>query len=74
MPLAARAGMLVVVGWNMAERAEFARLVSLSWRTAVVLLATFGLTLARDLITGISVGCGLAAVFAAGARFRTRRA
>ncbi len=74
VPLAALAGMLVVVGWNMAERVEFARLVRLSWRTAVVLLATFGLTLARDLITGISAGCLLAALFAAQARFRTRRA
>lgn len=74
VPLAALAGMLVVVGWNMAERAEFVRLVSVSWRTAVVLLATFGLTLARDLITGISAGCILAALFALEARFRTRRA
>ena len=74
VPLAALAGMLVVVGWNMAERVEFARLVRLSWRTAVVLLATFSLTLARDLITGISAGCILAVLFAAEARFRTRRA
>ena len=74
VPLAALAGMLVVVGWNMAERVEFGRLVRVSWRTAVVLLATFGLTLARDLITGISAGCILAVLFAAEARFRTRRA
>ncbi|MBP6546202.1 MAG: SulP family inorganic anion transporter [Phenylobacterium sp.] len=74
VPLAALAGMLVVVGWNMAERVEFARLVRLSWRTAAVVLATFGLTLARDLITGISAGCILAALFAAEVRFRTKRA
>ncbi|CAN5722206.1 hypothetical protein BH11PSE1_BH11PSE1_19410 [soil metagenome] len=74
VPLSALAGMLVVVGWNMAEKAEFARLVRVSWRTALVLLATFGLTLARDLISGISAGCVLAALFAAEARFRTRRA
>ncbi|WP_340644462.1 SulP family inorganic anion transporter [Phenylobacterium sp.] len=74
VPLSALAGMLVVVGWNMAERAEFARLLRVSWRTALVLLATFGLTLARDLITGISAGCLLAALFAGEARLRTRRA
>ncbi|MBP6546831.1 MAG: SulP family inorganic anion transporter [Phenylobacterium sp.] len=74
VPLAALAGMLVVVGWNMAERVEFARLVRLSWRTAAVVLATFGLTLARDLITGISAGCILATLFAVEGRLRTRRA
>jgi sulfate permease, SulP family len=60
-PLAALAGVLVVVAWNMAEKAEFVRLVR-DWRTAVVLLATFGLTLARDLTSGILAGCVLAAL------------
>jgi SulP family sulfate permease len=44
------------VCWNMFERAEFARLLR-NWRSAAVLAATFGLTLARDLTTGIVAGC-----------------
>jgi len=63
VPLAALAGVLVVVSWNMAEKAEFRRLLT-AWRTAAVLLATFGLTLIRDLTTGIIAGCLLAALFA----------
>jgi sulfate permease, SulP family len=63
VPLAALAGVLVVVSWNMAEKSEFSRLLR-DWRTAAVLLATFGLTLARDLTTGIIAGCVLAALFA----------
>lgn len=62
-PLAALAGVLVAVCWSMAEKAEFYRLLG-DWRTAVVLLATFGLTLGRDLITGIVAGCLVAAVLA----------
>ena len=62
-PLAALAGVLVAVCWSMAEKAEFYRLLG-DWRTAVVLLATFGLTLGRDLITGIVTGCLVAAVLA----------
>src|SRR5580698_5877809 len=60
IPLAALAGVLVVVCWNMAEKAEFARLLT-DWRTAAVLLVTFGLTLVRDLTFGIVAGCLLAA-------------
>jgi sulfate permease, SulP family len=63
VPLAALAGVLIVVSWNMAEKAEFVRLLR-DWRTAAVLLATFGLTLVRDLTTGIVAGCVLAALFA----------
>ena len=63
IPLSALAGVLVVVCWNMAEKDEFLGLLR-SWRTATVLLATFGLTLAKDLTFGIIAGCLLAAVFA----------
>jgi len=63
VPLAALAGVLVVVCWNMAEKAEFARLLR-DWRPAAVLLATFGLTLVVDLTTGIVAGCAVAAILA----------
>ena len=63
VPLAALAGVLLVVCWSMAEKAEFARLLR-QWRPASVAVLTFGVTLARDLTTGIVVGCVVAAVFA----------
>jgi SulP family sulfate permease len=63
IPLSALAGVLVVVCWNMAEKGEFLRLLR-DWRTAVVLAATFGLTLILNLTFGIVAGCLLAAVFA----------
>jgi SulP family sulfate permease len=63
VPLAALAGVLLVVCWNMAEKAEFARLLR-QWRPAAVALVTFGATLARDLTTGIVAGCVLATLFA----------
>ena len=63
VPLSALAGVLMVVSWNMAEKAEFVRLLR-NWRAAVVLLATFGLTLVKDLTTGIVAGCLLAALLA----------
>ena len=59
IPLSALAGVLVVVCWNMAEKEEFLRLMS-NWRSAIVLGATLGLTITRDLTTGIVVGCILA--------------
>jgi SulP family sulfate permease len=60
VPLSALAGVLVVVCWNMAEKREFVVLLR-DWRTAIVVLATFGLTLVRDLTFGIIAGCLLAA-------------
>jgi sulfate permease, SulP family len=63
IPLSALAGVLVVVCWNMADKAEFRDLLR-HWPSAIVLLATFGLTLLRDLTTGIVAGCVLAAIFA----------
>lgn len=61
IPLSALAGLLLVVCWNMADKAEFVELLR-HWRTAIVLLTTFGLTLAEDLAVGITAGCIVAAV------------
>ena len=63
IPLAALAGVLVVVCWNMAEKAEFVRLLR-HGKLATVLLTTFGLTLLKDLTFGIVAGCMMAALFA----------
>ena len=62
IPLAALAAVLVVVAWNMAEKQEFAMLLRSSWGDATVLLATFLLTIFRDLTEGILVGFALGAV------------
>jgi sulfate permease, SulP family len=55
IPLAALAGILVVVSWNMFETTEFARLLK-RWPTALVLLATLLITIFADLLTGIVAG------------------
>jgi len=62
IPLAALAGILVTVAWNMAEKNEFATLLKSSRGDAVVLMATFLLTIFRDLTEGIVVGFALGAV------------
>lgn len=71
VPVAALAGLLVVVAWNMAEKKEFASLLS-NWRAGAVLLATFGLTILHDLMAGIAAGCGLAVVFWVGSRLHRK--
>lgn len=56
IPLAALAGVLAVVAWNMAEKHEFATLIRASRGDAVVLLVTFLLVIFVDLSTGIVAG------------------
>lgn len=67
IPLSALAGVLLVVCWNMAEKAEFVRLMR-SWPTASVLSATFGLTLIKNLTFGIVAGCVITAILAVARR------
>jgi sulfate permease, SulP family len=62
IPLATLASVLAVVAWNMAEKQEFATLIRSSRSDATVLLATFLLTVFRDLTEGILVGFALGAV------------
>ena len=62
IPLAALAGVLGIVAWNMAEKHAFGVLLRASRGDAVVLLATFLLVVLRDLTTGILVGFGLGAL------------
>ncbi len=62
IPLAALAGLLMTVAWNMAEKHEFGTLLRSSRGDAVVLLATFLLTVFRDLTEGIVVGVALGAI------------
>lgn len=62
IPLPGLAGVLVLVAANMVERGEIARYLR-HLPSALILAATFGLTLARDLVTGIAAGCILALVF-----------
>ena len=59
IPLAALAGVLAVVAWNMAEKEEFWQLLRSDRADAAVLLATFGLVVFRDLTEGIVVGFAL---------------
>ena len=62
IPLAALAAVLAVVSWNMAEKAEFAAILRRSRGDGLVLLATFLLTVFRDLTEGIAVGVVLGSV------------
>ena len=59
IPLAALAGVLAVVAWNMIERHAFKTLFLSSRGDALVLMTTFLLTVFRDLTEGILVGFAL---------------
>ncbi len=73
VPLPALAGVLVLVAWNMTEKPDLVRLLK-HWRTGAVMLVTFGLTVVRDLTSGILTGCLLAALLALAATLSRRGA
>ncbi|WP_417813723.1 SulP family inorganic anion transporter [Thalassospira alkalitolerans] len=62
IPLACLAGVLAVVAWNMIEKHAFATLMRASRGDAAVLMATFLLTIFRDLLEAIVVGFALGSV------------
>lgn len=62
IPLAALAGVLAVVAWNMIEKPAIAILLRSGWGEATVLGATFFLTIFRDLTEAIVVGFALGSV------------
>ena len=63
VPLAALAGILLFVAWNMGEWHEFARLRHFSVPYRTILLGTFFLTVVFDLTVAVEVGLVLACVF-----------
>ena len=62
IPLAALAGVLAVVAYNMIEKEAFGTLLRSSRGDALVLLVTFALVIFRDLTEGIVVGVALGAI------------
>jgi sulfate permease, SulP family len=62
IPLASLGAILALVSWNMAERHEFIAILRRSRTDAVILLATFLLTIFRDLTEGIAAGVVLSAL------------
>jgi len=71
VPVSALAGVLVLVAWNMVEKPALAGLLR-DWRAGAVMLTTLGLTVARDLTSGIAAGCLLAAGLWAMEKWRGR--
>ena len=62
IPLASLAAVLAIVAWNMSEVERFHHLMRGPWGDRLVLLITFGLTVAVDLTVAIEVGVVLAAI------------
>ena len=63
IPLAALAGILLFVAWNMGEWREFARLRNFALTYRSTLLATFFLTVVFDVTVAVEVGLILACLF-----------
>ena len=63
VPLAALAGILLFVAWNMGEWREFVRLKQFSMHYRTILLGTFALTVIFDLTVAVEVGLLLACAF-----------
>jgi SulP family sulfate permease len=62
LPLSALAAILALVAWNMVEKRGAATLLRASRGDAVVLLATFALTILQGLSEGILVGFAISAL------------
>lgn len=63
IPMAAMAGLLLVVAWNMADAAHFIRITRIAPRSDVLVLwVCFILTVAFDMVVAVSVGVVLAAL------------
>jgi sulfate permease, SulP family len=63
VPLAALAGILLFVAWNMGEWREFARLRHFSAGYRTILLGSFFLTVVFDLTVAVEVGLVLSCMF-----------
>ena len=63
VPLAALAGILMFVAWNMGEWHEFVRLRQFNMNYRVILLGTFATTIIFDLTVAVELGLVLACVF-----------
>jgi sulfate permease, SulP family len=73
IPLAALAGVLVVVSWNMIEKESLVALFR-NWRSAFVVGVTFGLTIAIDLTAGVFAGCLVSILFGLERKMSARNA
>lgn len=63
LPMSALAALLLLVAWNMSEAKHFVHTIKVAPRSDVaVLLTCFGLTVFTDMVIGVGVGLGLAAM------------
>lgn len=73
IPMAALAGVLAVVAWNMAEKTAIWHILRDNRAQAAVLIVTFLVVILRDLSEGIALGCALSAVIWGWHRWRAPR-